>query len=67
MTTEVTAGPFARPSGWPYEPAELKTYTDLNLEQERAYFTARIALGMADALDIEAARNVRTEMEDRKL
>lgn len=65
MDTDTEAGLCARPSDWPYDPAEIKTWSDLNLEQERDYFTARIALGAADRWDREAADNVRAELEAR--
>lgn len=65
MTIEIAAEPVDRPDDWPYEPAELKEWTDFNLEQERVYFTARFALGFADPWDHDAARNVRAELEAR--
>lgn len=64
MQTEA-AGPSALPDGWPYEPADLKTWTEFNLIQERDYFTARFALGFGDDLDRQAADNVRAELEAR--
>ena len=65
MTEPTEAGQDARPFDWPYDPEELRGWTDFNIDQERDYFTARVALGAADWWDRQAARNVRAELEAR--